>query len=96
MDRYPGIVFRDGRAGRRPALAGRRVDVPQVIETFLASGKDPATTAEYLGLTQREVGIALAFYADHREEIDAWLRDGQEAADEAQAARERQQQILRA
>ena len=30
------IVLRDGAAGRRPALAGSRLDVSHVVETFEA------------------------------------------------------------
>jgi uncharacterized protein (DUF433 family) len=93
MDRYPGIVFRGAGGGRRPALAGRRIDVAHVVQTFLASGNNRAETAAYFGIEEHEVGAAIAYYADHRDEIDGWIEDAQSAADEAQASFERQRQL---
>ena len=96
MDRYPGIVFRDGTGGRRPALAGRRLDVAQVLQTLRASGNNRPETAQYLGVSEHEVGVAVAYYVDHKDEVDEWIRDAQAAADELQAAWERQRQLTEA
>ena len=46
-DRHPLIAFREGEAGRRPAIVGTRLDVAQVITTLRAEDGDVAATAEY-------------------------------------------------
>lgn len=92
MDAYPGIVFRDGPAGRRPALAGGP-DVWEVIQVFRAEGGNVGGTAEYLSLRQGLVEAAVAFYADHRELIDDWIETNRRMMDEAEAAFRRRQSV---
>src|SRR2546426_11794339 len=71
MDEHPGIVFVEGPAGRRPALAAYRgLDIWQVISTLHDNDGDVADTADVLKLPEAEVRLALAYYADHRTEID--------------------------
>jgi hypothetical protein len=43
---HPGIMFRDGPAGRRAALAGHRLDVWQVIETVREEHGNVEATAD--------------------------------------------------
>jgi hypothetical protein len=87
MEEYPGLVFRDGPAGRRPALAAGP-DVWEVVETLLETGQKGESaviaTAKRGKLDPGQVRTAVAYYADHRDEIDAWI-----AANREQAARER-------
>jgi uncharacterized protein (DUF433 family) len=90
MDHYPGIVFREGSGGRRPALAGRRLDIAAIIETLRSSKNDRAATAEYFEISQREVDSAVAYYVDHKSEIDAWIDEQQRANQEQREAWERQ------
>jgi len=94
MDQYPGIVFRDGAAGRRPALAGRRLGVAPVVETLRASNNDRAATSEYFEIPQKEVEIAIAYYVDHKEEIDGWLEEQHKASLEQREAWERQRSLV--
>ncbi|MGH2519602.1 MAG: hypothetical protein ACRDF8_07360 [Chloroflexota bacterium] len=96
MDQYPGIAFQDGASSRRPALAGRRLDVGQVMQTLRASGNDRAEASAYLGISAPEMAAAVAYYVDHKDAVDESMRDAQAAADEAQAAWERQQQLTQA
>lgn len=94
-ERHPLIRFRSGASGRRrPALIGTRLDVHQVIATLRASDGSPAETAEYLGLSERQVRAAVAYYADFSAEVDEdEIREAQ--AQEAERARwERQRQAL--
>lgn len=95
MDRHPGIVFRDGAAGRRAALAGHRLDVWHVIETLQASDGDRQAAAAYLGLTFVQVQAAVAYYAAYREEIDDLIARNAEAAEREEAAWRRQQAAFR-
>jgi len=93
-DTHPLIVFRDGAAGRRASLAGARVDVAQVVDTFFASGKDVEQAARYLLLPEPLVRAALRYYADYRDEIDTWRDRVQEIADREREAWEREQAVL--
>lgn len=92
MDAYPGIVFRDGPAGRRPGLAGGP-DVWEVIQVFMDEDRDVKGTAEYLSLRAGLVEAAAAYYADHREQIDDWIETNRGMMDEAEATFRRRQSI---
>lgn len=97
MEAHPGIVFRDGPAGRRAALAAGP-DVWEVIETLrgtaLKGEAAMAATAEWGNLPVGGVRTALAYYADHREEIDDWIAANRQEAERARAAWERAQDAL--
>ena len=95
MDTYPGIVFRDGPAGRRPALLGGP-DVWEVIQVFLVEDRDVSATAENLGLRPGLVDAAVAYYADNQDAIDEWIEANRTMMDEAAAAFDRQQAVKRA
>jgi hypothetical protein len=97
MEDHPGVVFRDGPAGRRAALAGGP-DVWEAIETVKGTGLtgDEAVkaAAEWGVLTQAQVRAAVRYYADFREEIDGRIAHNREEADRRQAAWEREQAAL--
>ena len=96
MDEHPGIVFVEGPAGRRPALAAYRgLDIWQVISTLHDNDGDVADTADVLNLPESEVRLALAYYADHRTEIDDWIRANEELFEQMEAAAKRQQEAAR-
>jgi hypothetical protein len=95
--RHPLIVFRDGPAGRRAGL----VNGPDVWEVIggLVGGDVPAESRieraiELFGLTPREVGVALDYYADYQAEIDDRIASNLAAADEAEAAWRRRRDLL--
>lgn len=94
MDTYPGIVFRDGPAGRRPAVLGGP-DVWEVIQVFLVEDRDASETAETLGLRPGLVDAAIAYYADNQDAIDEWIEVNRTMMDEAAAAFDRQQAVKR-
>ena len=82
MAQHPGIVFREGATGRRPALA----DGPQVWVLAGMFREDPldsdedieraaASTAKHMELPSRDVLAAIRYYLDYRDEIDEWIRD---------------------
>jgi uncharacterized protein (DUF433 family) len=67
----PLVRFADGPSGRRAALAGRGLDVWQVIEVVSDNDNDPEEAAAYLEIPVGFVQAAVAYYGDYRDEIDA-------------------------
>ena len=98
MAEHPGVVFRDGPAGRRAALAAGP-DVWEVVETLQqvdGTGEEAiANAATWASLTPAQVRAAMRYYGDFPEEIDAWIRENREEADRQQAAWRRAQDALR-
>jgi hypothetical protein len=87
MDDHPGIVFRDGPTGRRAGLAAGP-DVWEIIGALRSSGleRDEAvqSTAEWSGLTVRQVRDAVGYYSEYPSEIDERIRLNEEEADTAE------------
>jgi hypothetical protein len=73
MEDHPGIIFRDGPAGRRAALAAGP-DVWEVIETLRGTGltgeQAIAATAAWGALNVAQVRTAVDYYAEFRAEVD--------------------------
>jgi hypothetical protein len=99
MARHPGIVFRDGAVGRRPALA----EGPQVWTLVSVWGDFDGTeeerveeTATYLRLSPYQVREGLRYYAEFKDEIDAWIERNRREAAEAYAEWQHQQAVLSA
>src|SRR5437763_1483199 len=84
-DEHPAIVFREGAAGRRPALAGTRLDVWQVVETVRNEGNSTAGAAEYLGIPEEQVQACVRYYAAHQDEVDEWAARMRELAEREEA-----------
>jgi uncharacterized protein (DUF433 family) len=97
MADHPGIVFRDGPAGRRAALAGGP-DVWEVIDTLRGTGEQGeraiAATAEWGSLSPSQVRTAVRYYADHRAEVDEHIRRTREDAEREHEAWRRAQGAL--
>ena len=97
MDQHPGIVFRPGPAGRRPAVEGGPDvwEVIRVVRNAPESGEASIrAAAEWLGLLPRRVEAAVSYYADYRDEIDAWIDRVDREAAEAEAAWQRRRAAL--
>ncbi len=81
--RFPGVVFRDGPAGRRAGLVGGP-DVWEVIRDVRATaGRGEAKirrVAADAGLTPSQVRLAVDFYAAFPAEIDARLASEERSA----------------
>ena len=93
----PSVIFRDGPAGRRPVLIGG----PEVADVVgaIVGGDVPVEerrerAAQLMGLSLAQIDAALAYYADYSDEIDTWLGERAEAAAQAEAAWQRQQEVL--
>jgi hypothetical protein len=98
MAAHPGVIFRDGPTGRRPALVdGPDVwEVARVFNGCIDEGEGLIQRAESLtGLNARQLRTALRYYAEYPEEIDAWIARVDAEADQLQAAWLREQQLAR-
>ena len=99
---HPLITFKDGPAGRRARVVGGP-DVWEVIgavqsvrgaEPALAGDEVLAAVAETTGVPVPFLRAALAYWGDFPEEVDAFLDRARAEAVQAQAAWERQQELL--
>lgn len=99
---HPLITFKDGPAGRRARVVGGP-DVWEIIgavrsvreaEPEIAGDEVLAVVAETSGVPMAFVRAALAYWGDHPGEVDAFLDRARAEAGQAQAAWERQQELL--
>ncbi len=96
MAEHPGIVFREGAAGRRPAIAGG----PQVwwiASIFRQLGLEAADlvarTVKLTELPPHQVGVALRYYRAYPDEVNAWIDRNNALADEGYADWVREQSL---
>jgi uncharacterized protein (DUF433 family) len=88
---HPGIVFRDGPAGRRAGVAGSGLDVWEVVEAVRANRGSLEAAAAYLDVPTQRVEVAARYYAAHPGEIDEWIRANDDLFErEAHLAAERE------
>ncbi|MGD9531851.1 hypothetical protein [Pseudonocardia sp.] len=97
MADHPGIVFRDGPAGRRPAL----VVGPDVWElvSFLREIDERgaaavAAAAEVFAVPESAISAGIGYYTAFPEEIDTWIAEAQAASERAEHEWERRQALL--
>lgn len=97
MRRHPLVTFRDGPTGRRAVLVGGP-DIWEVVSAIVGGDiavPDRAERAvEVLALSRRQVDAALAYYADHTDEIDGLIEANDRAAAAAEASWRRQRELL--
>jgi len=97
MEDHPGIVFRDGPAGRRAALAGGP-DVWEVVETLRGTGLSGeeaiAATAEWGSLALAHVRRAASYYGEFPDEVDAQIALNRDEAERRRSAWERAREAL--
>jgi uncharacterized protein (DUF433 family) len=71
----PRIVSTPGTCGGKPRIAGRRITVKHVVIDHQRGGMSPdEIVSAYPSLGLSDVYAALAYYHDHRDEIDADIR----------------------
>lgn len=97
MADHPGVIFKDGPAGRRAALA-HGPDVWEVIK-FLreVDERGPAAidaATEVLAVDASRISAAVSYYGDFQEEVDAEIAEADEASERAEAAWCVQQQLI--
>ncbi len=66
----PGVV------GGKPRIAGRRITVQNIAIWHERMGRSADEIATEHDLTLADVYVALAYYFDHRVEIDKSIREG--------------------
>lgn len=93
-DEHPLIYFRDGEAGRRPALLGTRLDVADVLTTIKQNDNSVEQAADYLEIPVAHVDACLRYYADYKYEIDAWIERSHAIAQRERERWQRRQQAL--
>jgi uncharacterized protein (DUF433 family) len=69
-DAHPLIQFLDGPSGRRASLAGRGLDVWEVIATIRDNNGSLTQAADYLQVPVGLVEAAVAYYGEYKDEID--------------------------
>lgn len=94
QDEHPSIYFREGAAGRRPALLGSRLDVADVITTIRQNNGSVEEAADYLEAPAEQVEAAARYYADYKDEVDAEIEDSGALAERERERWRRRQEAL--
>jgi uncharacterized protein (DUF433 family) len=68
--RFPGIAFRSSDWNRRPWVIGTALDVWEIVAASRSYGT-PSEMSAATDLTERQIRLALAYYAEFPDEIDA-------------------------
>jgi len=80
LDRF--IEIKPGVFGGKPCIAGHRIRVADVAIWHERMGMSADEIASDYNLSLAEVHAALAYYFDHRDEIEESIRDGLSFAEE--------------
>ena len=72
--RFPGIAFRGSDWNRRPWVIGTAVDVWEIVAAA-RSYDTPAEMATATDLSEPQIGLALAYYSEFPDEIDAMIAE---------------------
>jgi len=94
-DAHPLIQFLDGPSGRRASLAGRGLDVWEVIATIRDNNGSIAQASDYLQVPAGLVEAAVAYYGEYTDEIDAEIDFNQAEYERGMAAAAAGEQALR-
>lgn len=94
MHRHPVITFRVRPSGRRAMLAGTRLDVSDVIAALHDHDGSGEAAARWLDLPAWKVEECVRYYIDHRDEVDAEIREKADRAAEELEAWRRRQEVL--
>lgn len=102
MEEHPGVIFRDGPAGRRACLlAGpdvweliRAVKSSRAAEPSLSRTDLVQLVEDNTGVPARMVSVALSYWAAYPEEIDALVGHAERREEEGVRAAERTAELL--
>lgn len=97
MENHPGVVFKDGPTGRRAAVVGGP-DVWEMVRALRDIDERGeaavAAVAELTNLPVSRVRVAMRYYADFRDEIDAEIAQNDAEAAAALRAWQAQRRLL--
>jgi uncharacterized protein (DUF433 family) len=82
MATYKHIVRTPEIVGGKPRIAGHRITVQNVAICHEQMGYSIEEIASLYHLTLAEVHSALAYYFDHKDEIDRSIAEGEQFVDE--------------
>lgn len=98
MADHPGVVFHDSPAHGRVASLASGPDISELIDVLSgleAQGEDRvAETARWFGVHPARVRVAVAYYAEHRDDIDAQIKRRRAEAEELRRRHETEQALL--
>ncbi len=80
------IEITAGVAGGKPRIAGHRITVQDIVVLHEKLGRSLDEIAAEYGLTLADIHAALAYYFDHREEIDESIGRGEALVRQLRAA----------
>ncbi len=75
------IEITPGIAGGKPRIAGHRITVQNIAIWYERMGKSADEIAAEYDLTLADIHAALAYYFDHREEMDRSIAEGEAFAE---------------
>ncbi|GJQ53112.1 MAG: hypothetical protein HKUEN02_19590 [Anaerolineaceae bacterium] len=76
------IEITPGVMGGKPRIAGHRISVQNVVIWHNEMGYSVEQIAEDYNLTLADVYAALAYYHDHKEEVDKSMLEGEKFVEE--------------
>ena len=80
------IELTPGVTGGKPRVAGHRITVAQIALWHVRLGRSPDEIAAEYDLTLADVHAALAYYFDHRADIDRSIDEGEAFAESLRQA----------
>lgn len=79
---HPYIVSTPGTCGGRPRIDGHRIRVRDIVGLYFGRGHSIEEIHEsYPNITLAQIHSALAYYHDHRDEMDQQIRADDEFAE---------------
>ncbi|MBK5219594.1 MAG: hypothetical protein JJE35_07400 [Thermoleophilia bacterium] len=94
QDEHPLIYFREGAAGRRPALLGSRLDVAEVVTTIRQNNGSVEEAASYLEMPVEQLEAAARYYGEYTDEVDELIERSQAASERERERWRRGQEAL--
>ncbi len=85
MQRFPGIVFVEGPAGRRAHLAGTGLDVWEVVELLREYGSVSPLCQQFPRLSLMAIQVARAYADAYPEEITTFLESNARGAEQVRS-----------
>lgn len=80
--RFAGLAFRGEDWSRRPWVIGSGLDVWEIVDMLESYDGDVARLVADNALEERHVRLALAYYKQHRDEVDSAVAENRRSVDE--------------